>query len=385
MNCDWYYISQKEVAVITKHELDVLSSYPATGAPVVSFYLSIDRHERDEKTPFTELKNLLKTGQDLISRWPAEHRVALALYLTRIEEAVEEERGGRSRGLVVFGGENLWQVYHLPVQPGNHIVIDRTPYVKPLILFLQRSPRYCTVLVDKEVARLYLIQMGEIQDYSMVLDEVPKHHEQGGWAQARLQRRHEDAVMHHLKRSAELTLEFFQREGFDYLILGGTEQLTSAFFERLHTYLQERVVATFPFAMTSSASEVLEQTLQVMEEVEAKMAEELTARLKDEVGQGKLGVAGLGATIRALNAHRVMELVVEEGYQVPGGRCPDCGSLRIRSTGKCRYCGGKIERVENLVDEVVERAFAQNAQVHFIPPNKTLWELGQIGALLRYA
>lgn len=371
--------------MITKHELDALSSYPATGAPVVSFYLSIDRHERDEKTPFTELKNLLKAGQDLLGRWPAEHRVALALSLARIEETAEEERGGRSRGLVVFAGPNLWQVYRLPVQPGNHIAIDRAPYVKPLILLVRRSPRYCTVLVDKEMARLFLIQMGEIQDYSLVLDEVPKHHEQGGWAQARLQRRHEDAVMHHLKRSAELTFEFFQREEFDYLLLGGTEKLTSAFFERLHTYLQERVVATFPFAMTSSASEVLDHTLGVMDKVQARLAEELTARLKDEVGQGKRGVAGLTETIRALNAHRVQELIVEEGYQVPGGRCQDCGSLSIRSTGKCRYCSGKIERVENLVDEAVERAFAQGAQVHFVPANQTLWDLGRIGALLRYA
>jgi peptide subunit release factor 1 (eRF1) len=371
--------------VITKHELELLSNYPPTGFPVVSFYLSIDRHERDEKAPFTELKNLLKTGQELLSRWPAEQRVALAMYLTRIEETAKEERGGRSRGLVIFAGADLWQVYRLPIQPGNHIVVDRMPYVKPLLLLFRRSPRYCTVLVDKERARLFLIQMGEIQDYSMVLDEVPKHHEQGGWAQARLQRRHGDAVMHHLKRSAELTFEFFQREGFDYILLGGTEQLTGAFFERLHTYLQERVVSTFPFATGASPSEVLEKTLKVMEKVQARLSEELSARLKEEVGQGKVGVAGLSATIRALNSHRVMELVVEEGHQVPGGRCSDCGSLSIRSTGKCRYCGGKIERVENLVDEAVERAFAQGAQVHFVPPNQTLWEMGQIGALLRYA
>jgi peptide subunit release factor 1 (eRF1) len=191
--------------------------------------------------------------------------------------------------------------------------------------------------------------------------------------------------MHHLKRSAELTFEFFQREEFDYILLGGTEQLTSAFFERLHTYLQERVVATFPFATNASPNDVREQTLKVMEKVTARLAEELTARLKEGVGQGKIGVAGLAETIRALNSHRVMELIVEEGYQVPGGRCTDCGSLSIRSTGKCRYCGGKIERVENLVDEAVERAFAQGAQVHFVPANQTLWDLGRIGALLRYA
>jgi peptide subunit release factor 1 (eRF1) len=377
--------TETEVAVITKHELDVLSNYPATGSPVVSFYLSIDRHERDEKTPFTEVKNLLKTGQELISRWPAEQRVPLALYLTRIEETTEEERGGRSRGLVIFAGEGLWQVHRLPIQPGNHIVIDRTPYVKPLILLFQRSPRYCTLLVDKERARLFLIQMGEIQDYSLVLDEVPKHHEQGGWAQARLQRRHEDYVMHHLKRSAELTLEFFQREGFDYLLVGGTDEMTSAFYERLHTYLQERMVGSFVIATNASASDVLEQTLRVMEAVEARLAEQLTARLKEEVGQGKLGIAGLSASIRALNAHKVAELIVEEGYQTTGGRCGDCGSLSIRSTGKCRYCQGKIERVVNLVDEAVEKAFAQGAQVHFVAPNQTLWDMGRMGSLLRYA
>ncbi len=372
--------------MITKHELDLLSNYPASESPIISFYLSIDRRERvDEKTPFTELKNLLKTGQEDLSRWSAEYRVPLTLYLTRIEETVEEERGGKARGIVVFAGEKLWQVYRLPVQPGNHLVIDRTPYVKPLILLFRRQPRYCTVLVDKERARLFLIQMGEIQDYSMVLDEVPKRHEQGGWAQARLQRRHDDYVMHHLKRSAELTFEFFQREGFDYLLIGGTEELTSAFYDRLHTYLQETVTGFLPIATMASPSEVLEQTLHFMEDVEARLGEELTARLKEEVGSGKLGVAGLSATLRALNAHKVMELLVEEGYHVAGGHCKQCGSLSIRSVGRCRYCHGPIERVENLVDETVEMAFGQSAQVHFIAPNQTLWDLGRIGALLRYA
>jgi peptide subunit release factor 1 (eRF1) len=371
--------------VITKHQLDLLSNYPPAESPVISFYLSIDRRERDEKTPFTELKNLLKVGQEESYRWPEQYRVPLALHLTRIEETAEEERGGKSRGLAIFAGENLWQVHHLPVQPGNHIAIARTPYVKPLILLFRRRPRYCTVLVDKERARLFLIQMGEIKDYSMVLDEVPKHHEQGGWAQARLQRRHEDYVMHHLKRSAELTFEFFQREGFDCLLIGGTDELTSAFYERLHTYLQERMVGYLPIATVASASEVLEQTIRTMEQVESRRGEELTGRLKEEVGSGKLGVAGLAATLRALNAHKVMELLVEEGYQTPGGRCPQCGSLSIRSTGRCRYCHGTIERVENLVDEAVELAFGQNAQVHFIAPNQTLWDMGRIGALLRYA
>jgi len=371
--------------MITRHELDFLSNYPASGSPVVSFYLSLDRREREEKTPFTELKNLLKAGQEEIARWPEVDHVPLALYLTRIEEAAQEERGGKSRGLAIFAGDNLWQVYRLPIAPGNHIVVDRTPYVKPLIHLFRGHPRYCTVLVDKERARLFLIQMGEVQDYSMVLDEVPKHHEQGGWAQARLQRRHEDAVVHHLKRAAELTFEFFQREGFDSLLIGGTEELTSAFFERLHTYLQERVVGFLPIASTANGSDVLALTLKVMEEAEARMDEELTDKLKEEVGQGRLGVAGLAPTIRALNAHKVQDLLVEEGYEVAGGRCSDCGSLSIRSTGRCRYCHGTIGKVDNLVDEAVEKAFAQGARVHPISPNQTLWDLGRIGALLRYA
>lgn len=371
--------------MITKHQLELLTNYPPSESPVVSFYLSIDRREREEKAPFTALKNLLKAGQEEISRWPEAYHPMLTEIMARIEETAEEERGGTSRGLAIFAGENFWQAYRLPQQPGNYLVVDRTPYVKPLIHLFRRQPRYCTVLVDKERARLFLIHMGEIQDYSMVLDEVPKRHDQGGWAQARLQRRHDDAVMHHLKRAAELTLEFFQREGFDFLLIGGTEELTSAFYDRLHTYLQERVVGFLPIATTASAAEVLEQTLLTMGEVEERMAEELVGRLKEEVGSGRMGVAGLAATLRALNARKVMELLVEEGYQSAGGRCANCGSLSIRSTGKCRYCHGEIERVENLVDEAVELASAQGAKVHFIPPNDTLWELGRIGALLRYA
>jgi peptide subunit release factor 1 (eRF1) len=125
--------------------------------------------------------------------------------------------------------------------------------------------------------------------------------------------------------------------------------------------------------------------LKAMEEIKTRRNDELTARLKEEVGSGKLGVAGLAPTLRALNDHKVMHLLVEEGYQTPGGRCPECGTLRVRSAGRCRFCQGAIERVENLVDEAVELAFAQGAKVHFIAASESLWELGRIGALLRYA
>jgi peptide subunit release factor 1 (eRF1) len=372
--------------MITRNELEYLNNYSPSESPVVSFYLALDRREPGEdKVTFTELKNLLKAGQEDLGRWPEEYHMEIALYLPRIEEIAEEERGGTSRGLAVFAGRNLWQVYRLPLPAGNRIVIDRTPYVKPLIQLFRRHPRYCAVLVDKERARLFLIQMGEIQDYSMVLDEVPKHHEQGGWAQARLQRRHDDYVMHHLKRSAELTFEFFQREGFQHLVIGGTEELTSAFYDRLHTYLQERVVSFLQISTVASPSEVLEQTLQAMQEAKERMHEELLEKLKEEVGQGRLGVAGLAPTLRVLNAHKVMTLIVEQGYQTPGGRCTSCSSLTVRSSGRCRYCEGPVERVEKLIGEAVELAFTQGAQVHFVEPNQTLWDLGRIGALLRYA
>jgi peptide subunit release factor 1 (eRF1) len=376
----------EETEMITKHELDFLTNYPPAEAPVVSFFLSLDRREPgQDKVTFTELKNLLKSGQEEIARWPEPFRIPLTLHLARIEETVEDERGGKTRGLAVFAGQNLWQVHRLPLAPGNQIIIARTPHVKPLIHLFRRNPRYCAVLVDKERARLFLIQMGEIQDYSLVLDEVPKHHDQGGWAQARLQRRHDDFVSHHLKRSAELTFEFFQREGFDYLLIGGTEELTSAFFDRLHTYLQDRVAGYLPISTSASPTDVRKQTLEAMEGIKAQLDEDLTARLKEQVGSGNLAVAGLAPTLRALNAHKVMHLLVEEGYQTAGGRCPECGTLRVRSTGRCRFCQGTIERVENLMDEAVELAFAQGAQVHFVAPNQTLWDLGRVGALLRYA
>ncbi|MBN1483964.1 MAG: hypothetical protein JXA37_04520 [Chloroflexia bacterium] len=371
--------------MITKSEIDALTSYPPSDSPVVSFYISLDPHERAEKTTLTELKNLLKTGQEEMARWPEKDHVKIALNLARIEEIVENERGGQSRGLAIFAGEKIWQIYHLPLSAGQRVVIDRTPYVKPLIQVFRRHPRYCAVLVDKERARLFIVQMSEIQDYSIVLSEVPKHHEQGGWAQSRLQRRHDDYVMHHLKRSAELSFDFFQHEGFDYLLIGGTDELTSAFYERLHTYLQERVVGFLPISTSASVHDVLEQTLEVMQEVEARLHRELLEKLQEETGQGRLGVTGLSATLRAINAYKVQHLLLEEGYQTAGGRCSDCGNLTVRTTGNCRYCQGKIERVDKLIGEAVELAYNQGAQVHFIEANQVLWDMERIGALLRYA
>ena len=45
------------------------------------------------------------------------------------------------------------------------------------------------------------------------------------------------------------------------------------------------------------------------------------------MGAGGRGVAGLDEVLGVLNERRVETLLIEERFQMPGRKCPQCGSL----------------------------------------------------------
>ncbi|TMK83461.1 MAG: hypothetical protein E6G44_11740 [Actinobacteria bacterium] len=362
-----------------------LAEWTSNGAPVSTLYLDVDGRRYPRKQDYLvraeQLVNHLKRDAAARGR-PASTSVARDVQ--RMMDWFTALERGPYRGVALFSCSEagLWEEVLTPRSMPDRAVVADHPYVLPLEALAETYETFCTVLVDREKARIFLVKMGRIREETDVFDDVPGQHDQGGRSQARYQRHIEDHVVRHLRHVGGVVLRYLDRVHFDHLILGGPEEVVAEFERGLHDYLKRRIVARLILPMTASAAEVLERSLEVEEQVEAQQEREVVERLRAEAAAGRHAVLGLDPALQALNEARVDTLVVPLGMVVEGVRCPKCGWLGT-SGRTCKACGGRTERVGNVVEDAVAKALLQSSRVETL----STWNGGQpseVGALLRF-
>lgn len=370
-----------------RERLNYLASLRSEKHLLVSLYLPLEKGELGEAKVPIRLKNLINKALEAKEDWTPGQIHSVQEDLARIERLVAEERVLGSKNIVAFASSplGLWEVFRPPAGVEKSLAIDHALRVAPLIALTGQLERYCTVLIDKSRTRIFFLDLGGVEERYDIYGAVPGRHDQGGWAQARYQRHHDDRVMHHLKHTADELLRLRHEEGLQRLLVAGTEELVSQFTDYLHPYLKKCLVATLPLEMTASPKEVQEQALAVMEHLNKREEGNLIQQLKGEALSGNLGVIGLEDTLHAWQAGQVLTLLINEDFHAPGRRCSRCGSLTIRE-GSCPYCEHTLEPLRDVVEELIKRAFLGNTEIEFIAgENKEgLTEMGGIGALLRF-
>ena len=371
--------------VIDRDFLRKLAEWSADGAPVGSLYLDIDGRRFPRKQDYLlraeELCHQLKRDAQGLDRHA---RSSVAKDTEKFLVWLEGLDRGPSRGVALFScaSAGLWEEVLVSRPVSDRATLSDHPYVLPLEALVETCETFCTVLVDREKARILLARMGRIREETGILDDVPGRHDQGGWSQARYQRHIEDHVERHLRHVGEELFRYFKRQGFDHLILAGPEEVVAEFERDLHDYLRRRIVARITLPMTASAAEALERSLQVEEEVEARREREVVERVNAEAAAGRQAVVGLEPVLAALNESRIDTLIVPFGLAVEGVRCTKCGWLGT-SGSVCMMCGGPTEKVGDVVESAVAKALRQSSRVETLT-NLDEREPAEVGALLRF-
>ncbi len=380
--------------MISRTEIEQLAGYQDSAAPLVSFYMDIDKGRPDENKWSIRLKNLLGGLEADRSGWSDAEWESVASDMERIRAFVRDQRVAGGRGVAVFASSaaNIWQTYTFPNRVGNYARVDHSAYVRPLVRMLDRYKPQCVVLVSQDQGRVFFLQgdTGEtIEERGDLVSDVPRRHDQGGWSQANLQRRRSDAVHQHLKETADMVFTIFQQTPFEHLLVGGTEPVVNEFQTCLHPYLRARLVATFSAPISASPKTVQERTRPILRALDTQQQVGLVERVEAEVGQRDMGVAGLADTLAALRQGQVLTLILAEDFVAPGRRCVDCGALAVSVDGsECADCGGRLTAVADIVSDMVEQALEQDSEVRVIAAPAAmprLQTLGNVGALLRFA
>jgi peptide chain release factor subunit 1 len=372
---------------LDKGFLRKLADWTANDAPVSSLYLDVDGRRYPRKQDYElraeELTHQLRSQATDLGREP---RGSVGKDADRMLGFIRTLDRADARGVALFscadGG--LWEEVLVPRPLRDRAVVAPEPYVLPLEALVETYQSFCTVVVDREKARIFLSKMGRIQEATGIFDDVPGQHDQGGWSQARYQRHIEEHVGKHLKRVADVLLRFHRKKDFDHLILAGAEEILPQFEQGLHDYLRQRIVARETLAMTATEADVLRRSMEVEERVEAEREWRAQERVRAESAAGRQAVMGLEASLSALNGGRVDTLLVPFSVSRKGVRCSSCGRLGLEEE-MCATCGGRMDPVPDVVESAVTSALRQGARIETL----SLIELDRpgerdIGALLRY-
>src|SRR6266540_6431393 len=261
------------VADLDRMFLRKLAEWQPDGVPVTSVYLGVDGRSMPRKQDYElRLEDLLRRVREQAGTLSQRARRSVECDAGRIRDFVRGAfvRAG-NRGLAMFSanGAGLWETVAVPRPVPNRAVVAPHPDLAPLEGLLEAHESFCTVLVDSAKARIFLAALGRIEERTDLDEEAVRRHDQGGWAQARLQRHADDLRRKHLRRTAEALFEFSQRRPFDHLILAGPEEVVTEFERELHHYLLPKVRDRVSLPVTATANEVLQRSLALEEEMVA--------------------------------------------------------------------------------------------------------------------
>ena len=372
------------MAAITEAAIRELASIRGRTAPITSCYLDVDgRRLARHKDLEHEVEVLLKGA-----RTQADGQSSVDRDLHRIERYVRDELDrSRVRGVAIFAcsADDLWRVVELPVPLRTRVVVNHAPAVGQLESVLREHEPIGVLLADRQRARMFVFELGELVERSELFEELPRETDVRG-----LRDRggdHPEALTahtrQHLRNAAQVAFAVWSQHPFSHLAIAAPDDLAGQLEADLHTYLRQRLVGRLAVPVTADHTQVLAAAQQVESRLERAREAEVVERLRAAAAAGRRGVAGLADAVEALGDHRVDTLVVSQGFSAPGWRCDGC--KRLAAVGRrCKHCGSDMVEIVDLVEDAVEEALTQSCQVEICVGNADLDVMGRAGALLRY-
>ena len=370
-----------------RDQLERLAAYEPQDVPVVSLYLNLtpDQHGRDNYDAFVRkaFAERLKAFKE-----NSAERASLERDVERITKYLSEEVNRSSNGLALFassGAGEFFETIQLDAPLDDHwLFVGSVPHLYPLAKVIDQDPRYASVILDTNRARIFVFGLGSVERREQVTGEKTNRTSMGGWSQARYQRRNENVHVHHVKEVVDTLDRIVTADNIAHIIVAGDEVVVPLLKEQLPKHLEEKLVDVLSLQRNAAEDEIVEATLAVLRQKDAETDAERVQALIGEWQSGGLGVMGPDSALKALQMGQVDELLLTGTLQQLGrARLPDDaapGPVKVETSAS----GETDELKLKLADELVTRAQQTGATVRFIEDESLLKEFGGVGALLRF-
>ena len=356
----------------------------------ISLYLNVDGRQYPNREYEIELKELIRRAQQQLMHYPEDIREAARRDLERIDRYVRREFvRDNTRLLVIFACEpaDLFETltYAIPMK-SQIILYPKGPYVTPLLIALAGHADALVIMVSREVARGFYYLAGHLEEIGNVREDVPARVNYGGfkgYEERRIDRHVEEHVQWYLKHVAEQAYRWFVLYDPELVLLMGHPEVTGSLTRYLPYPMTQRLGPVMDYFIESGGlREIRERVETAVMTVERQRVREWIEQLRRQVPHR--AVIGIEATLQALNAWRCAVLVFDPDEMFEGYTCPQCGYLALRR-GTCPRCRSDLQYTENLLNEAIESAVHQGAELVPIRHDAELVRLiDTMGAVLRF-
>lgn len=376
---------------VTWDELRDLAGFAANEGLAISLYLDLDPSVAPTAAELeTRLNSLLDEGGKQAGAFERElshhQRIALRADFDRIRTwcDVEFERDG-ARGLAIFcaGLDELWRPLPLTETVPDRITLGEQLSLAPLAPLVGRGEGALVVMVSREQGRIYRLQAGRLVDVADHFDEQLRRHDQGGWAQARMQRHVDEHALEHLRRVAGEVDRLVRAAGRPPLVVFAADEFRAEFGELLSRETRGALAGTAHAEAHASPAELLEAALPVLERWREGREAEILERWRAEAGRNGRASAGWEETLAAASDARVEMLLFQEGTGRPVRRCPRCGRLSVDAE-RCPLDGAATTEFEDGLDLLVHMTLAHGGKSWAVRHRQDLDPVEGVGALLRF-
>jgi len=372
--------------MLNKEELREMSEIRPNDEHYVSLYLNVNPLTNPSGEYVIAYKNMLKERLEALDKSVSK---AITRGLAAIDSYVLGNKRQFKKGLAIIssGNGDFFRVYNFNLPIKSELIIDKTPYIKPLLEIFDNYERYLAILVEKDSARIFLIQFGEIVEYGKIESpDVPGRHKKGGWfalSQNHYDRHVDFHVTLHIKDILEHLEGFLKGQEIKNLLIGGPDEAVSMLRKSLPRHLVQKVVGTFRAGMYESTDEILSKVEPIIQGVRAAKDKEIVSELITRAEKAKGAVLGVSDVSEAIQGSKVMRLILLKDIELEGFFCSSCRSLSAQDIPKCPYCGGKMEHSKHFSDFLSQKV-EQGAKVEVVSDSKELAQMGGIGAILRF-
>jgi Bacterial archaeo-eukaryotic release factor family 10 len=355
------------------------------GLPVVSLYVAVDPDGSTHTRVNSLLDQIRPLAKDQDHALEHDARLSIRGDLERIIEASTEERWKQGTTAVFScSGRDFFEEVSLPRTVRDRIVVDTTPWVRPMLAILDEYHRMCVVVVDEASAAVWQLYLNEIQQVRRLRDPALRNPNfADGKQEHKVHHKAEELTKRHYRRVATMLDDLCRAEGFDLLAVGGHPYQVSAFTEVLLRPLQERLAGTFNIdARAATSTDVCRAAQSIMDRYERDEERRLVAEIVEAVAERRRAALGLDDCLWAGTLAAIDRLAVLEGVSMPGVVCDRSGWLAL-SGETCPLCGEPTRTTGDVIDDLVEAVINDGGSVEHVATD-TYLRPHVAGALLRF-
>ncbi len=325
-------------------------------------------------------RTTLHGKRDLVNNFDATYERALELV-----GVGKKEKGRGAKSVLIFASvkNDLFEVQTLGVTVDNLMVVDTSPYIRPIARLRDEWETFGLVIVDQQHFQIYVVSCGSVETEERLKKDIMNKHTKGGWSQARFQRLRKNAIDAFLREAAATTEEVMQEEGIARLVVAGPGHAKNDFIEELHPKIQEAVTGVFDYSQKSPAHDAVERAVEMVSDEEKEDSDMAVENLQAEILRNGLAVYGLKETRDAVAQGKAELLLVSKDLKVGGWICEKCQLTSPGARSECPICGSTTSEVD-VIEEIIEFAERMDTDIEFVADNEVLQGLGGVAALLRY-